>query len=377
MVLPYINHLSALLQGFIFIPLGILGIGFLIGIHEFGHFLFAKIFNVRIPSFSIGFGPKLLSKKIGETEFSISAIPLGGYVEIAGAAEIGQGEQKEAHATDERSFAAKPFYQKLCIMLGGIAVNLLFAYIAITGLFITGIPKTPLISVPVISIIHAQSPADLYELKIGDRIIAINNEMVDNNMQRLQEIIQPLADKNALLTIERNGQTIYKSIVIGSKTTDINTAIGFLGVEFDITETPPHGLIQAIQKGISTTNQWIKNTLIGFTKIKQNKGQLAGPIMIIAMTTKAASAGLKIFILLLAIISINLAVLNILPLPILDGGQIFFYGIEALIRRPLPEKTREYIHIATWILFLILILYLSTKDIIRLAMPYIETLLQR
>src|SRR5579872_2199524 len=90
-------------QNICFFVAGLFGVGFIIGFHELGHFLFCKLFNIRTPSFSIGFGPKLISKKIGETEFSLSAIPLGGYVEIAGAAEVGQGEQKDAQATDEHS----------------------------------------------------------------------------------------------------------------------------------------------------------------------------------------------------------------------------------------------------------------------------------
>jgi len=97
---------------------GILGIGFLIGIHEFGHFLFCKLFKIRTPSFSIGFGPKIFEKQIGETLFKISAIPFGGYVEIAGSAEVGQGEQKEAYAKDEYSMAVKPYWQKMLVMAG-------------------------------------------------------------------------------------------------------------------------------------------------------------------------------------------------------------------------------------------------------------------
>ena len=103
---------------------------------------------------------------------------------------------------------------------------------------------------------------------------------------------------------------------------------------------------------------------------------MAGPIMIVALTIQGASAGIKIFLLLLAIISVNLAILNIVPLPILDGGQMLFYGIEAAIRRPLPEKVRDYIHIATWILFLILFVYLSAQDIMRIASPHIESILK-
>ncbi len=373
MVTPYFAHLITLLQNIFFILLGCLGMGFLIGFHELGHFLFAKLFKIRTPSFSIGFGPKLISKKIGDTEFSLSAIPLGGYVEIAGAAEVGQGEQKDAHATDEGSFATKPYYQKLCVMLGGILFNLAFAYFAMTLLFITGIPKTPLIQKPIISAIIPQSAAE-GSIIVGDHIIAINKEQLEDSIQKLQQIIQPLPLQEATLTIKRDGKLIEKKVTLGEK--QINgKSIGTLGIEFDTKPTPAQPLLLAIQQGITMTNQWIKNTIVGFTQLRKNAGDIAGPVMIIAMTTKAASAGWQILMLLLAIISINLAVLNLIPLPILDGGQILFYSIEAIIQRPLPDKVREYIHIATWLMFIVLFLYLTAKDILRLAAPYISPLL--
>ena len=343
--------------------------GFLIGFHELGHFLFAKLFKIRTPSFSIGFGPKIISKKIGETEFSFSAIPFGGYVEIAGAAEVGQGDQKEAHATDEGSFAVKPFYQKLLVMLGGILFNLIFAYAAFVFLFMTGIPKTPLMQKPIISTIQKDSAAEKYDLHVGDKIVAIQHTNIDNSIQKLQTLLLPLANQEAVLTVERDGAMIEKQMIIGEKNMN-GTSMGALGVEFDSTETPAQPFLEAVKQGIAATNLWIKNTIIGFTHIKKTYGEIAGPVMIVAMTTKAASTGMKIFLLLLAIISINLAVLNLIPLPILDGGQILFYSIEALIRRPLPIKVREYIHIATWLMFIALFLYLSAKDIFRLVAPY-------
>lgn len=366
--------LMALLQNIFFILIGLLGMGFLIGFHELGHFLFAKAFNIRTPSFSIGFGPKIFSKKLGETEFSLSAIPLGGYVEIAGAAEVGQGEQKDAHATDEGSFATKPYYQKLCVMLGGILFNLAFAYVTFILLFATGIPKTPLIQKPIIAAIAPASAAEQAGLKLGDRIISINNEKIEDSIQKLHMTLQSLSSPATMITVERDGSILEKNITLGEREYN-GKQIATLGVEFDIIPTPAQPFTQAIAQGIAMTNHWIKTTAMGFTQLKKNHGDIAGPIMIIAMTTKAASAGCKILLLLLAIISINLAVLNLIPLPILDGGQILFYTIEAIIQRPLPDKVREYIHIATWLMFIALFLYLSTKDTYRLIAPYINPVL--
>jgi regulator of sigma E protease len=377
MITASFMQLTLVLQQLFFILLGFFGMGFLIGFHELGHFLFAKLFNIRVPSFSLGFGPRLISKKIGETDFCLSAIPFGGYVEIAGAAEVGQGDQKEAHATDEGSFAVKPFYQKFLVMLGGIFFNLAFAYFAMIIIFMTGIPKTPLMPNHFVSAIHQESPAEKGELLVGDRILSINQEEIGQNIQKIQHIIQPLALKEAIIVIERNGETITKKVIIGSKEVETET-VGVLGVEFDFSPTPAHSFKDAVIMGISTCNTWIKNTFAGFSTLFSKKGikQVAGPVAIIAMTVKGAAAGWQIFLLLLAIISINLAVLNVIPLPILDGGQILFYAVEAIIGRPIPDKIREYIHIATWIMFIILFVCLTAQDITRIVSPYVNSIIE-
>ncbi len=377
MITAFLTQITQIGQQLFFILLGLFGMGFLIGFHELGHFLFAKLFKIRVPSFSLGFGPRLITKKIGETEFSLSAILFGGYVEIAGAAEVGQGDQKDAHARDAGSFATKPFYQQLAVMLGGIFFNLIFAYFAMILLFAAGIPKTPLMPNPVISAIQSNSCAEKGELCIGDRIVSINEEEVGSNLARLQHIVQPLALKEATILIERNGQQLTKTVIIGSKETETET-IGVLGVEFDFLPTPAHSFKDAVTLGITACNTWIKNTFAGFSHLFSKKGikQVAGPAMIVAMMVKGAAAGWQIYLLILAIISINLAVLNLIPLPILDGGQILFYGIEAAIGRPLPIKVREYIHIVTWIMFIILFVYLTTQDIGRIVSPYIDPVLK-
>ncbi len=372
MDVSYLAQVALLLQQAFFILLGFFGMGFLIGFHELGHFLFAKFFKIRVPSFSLGFGPRLLCKKIGETEFCISAIPFGGYVEIAGSDETGQGEQKDALATDERSFANKPFYQKLCVMFGGILFNLLFAYATMIILFMTGIPKTPLIQNPIISVVHQESAAESNGLRIGDRILSINSEEIGHSIQRIQQIIHPLALKETTIVIERDGEKLTKTIIIGGRETE-NGTVGLLGVEFDPQPTPAHSFIDAFVVGIATCNKWIKETFRGFSLLFSRTGvkKIGGPIMIIAMTVQSAAKEWQIFLLLLALISINLAVLNLIPLPILDGGQILFCSIEAIIRRPIPHKVREYIAIATWLMFIVLFIYLSINDISRLISPYI------
>lgn len=347
---------------------GSAGIGFLIGFHELGHFIFCKLFKIRTPSFSIGFGPRLFERKIGDTVFALSAIPLGGYVEIAGAAEVGQGEQAEAHSNDQYSFAQKPYYQKMLVMAGGILFNLMFAYVTMIILFATGIPKSPLLypknGTTIIETIAPKSAAENAQLLPGDNIIAVNNQPINNNIEELLNIIEPLADTEATVTIERASETLHMPITFASRTVG-SRKIGVFGVGFVLQDIPAVSFKDAFNEGVHTVNTLIKNTFFMFKSmcVKKNINGVGGPLMVISETIKGAAKGAKIFFLLLAFISVNLAVLNMLPLPIMDGGQALFYTIEAIIRRPLPENVRLYIHYVCWVAIVILAVYLSIKDI--------------
>jgi regulator of sigma E protease len=349
------------ISNLIFIFPAIIGVGFLIGFHELGHYLFCKLFNIHTPSFSIGFGPKLISRQIGDTEFSLSAIPLGGYVEIAGAAEVGQGDQSQAFSTDERSFARKPYYQKMLVMFGGIMFNLIFAYTALILLYSAGIPST----IPTIAHVEPESSAAHAGLQPGDTIIGFSDLIIDKDVQSLIRAIQESPDKEATLTFTRNGQ-IMTTAVTPKGVPVMDKQVGSLGASFEMSSLPGLSLKESISQGIALANKYIKNTVYAFTHLLKSRDTtgMGGPIRIIQETASGAAKGFKIFFFFLAIISINLAVLNLIPLPILDGGQILFYTIEAAIRRPLPYQIREYIHIASWIGILLLTLFLTYKDLI-------------
>lgn len=366
--MPHIfESLFSLAQNGIFIIIGLLGIGFIIGFHELGHFMFCKLFKIATPSFSIGMGPRIFTKKIGDTEFSLSAIPVGGYVEIAGNAEIGQGEQKEANRNDQYSFANKPYYQKMLVMAGGIIFNLIFAYFALTMLYFFGMPKSPILyhfsASTTIDQIMQDTPAAKSALAPHDTIIAVNNTSV-SNAQELLTLIKGLPDSTAKFTIKRNETQQDIDVAIGSKECN-NTKIGFLGIDFVI---PRYSLFESIKKSFSAVNNIIYQVVLAFKGIftERKFDNLGGPFMIIHQTIKSAEQGFAMLILLLAFISINLAIINIFPLPILDGGQALYYTIEAIIRRPMPDRVREYIHYATWICVLLLVIYLTIKDFMKI-----------
>lgn len=373
-----IRTFTFIAQNFSYILLGLLGINFVVGFHELGHFLFCKLFNIRTPTFSLGFGPVLASKKIGTTNFALSAIPLGGYVEIAGSAEIGQGEQKHAHDNDIHSFARKPYFQKLLVMLGGILFNLIFAYFALSAFYWFGLPKSeflyPRNAQPVINQIQENSAASQAQLQIGDRILAINDVQINNNALTAYKTIAAMPGQQATLKIQREGQEIDVPVTFESKQMN-GTDVGALGITFEITGTQPTSLANAIKEGVGMTNAYIINTAIAIKNIfaKRDVSKMGGPLMVISETVKAAGHSLPVFFFFLAIISINLAVFNLIPLPILDGGQILFYTIEAIIGRQLPMKVREYIHIGSWILIMGLILYLSAQDVYKIVKSYLPS----
>ncbi|MDR3647335.1 MAG: site-2 protease family protein [Candidatus Babeliales bacterium] len=353
-----------IIKNLLFIALGIIGIGVLIGFHELGHFIFAKIFKVSTPSFSIGMGPKIFKKKIGETVFSLSAIPLGGYVEIAGMSEVGQGEQKEAKRTDEYAFSSKPYWQKLLILCGGILFNMIFAYFVFFILFMTGIPKNPMLFpesvLPIVEVISSGSPAEKYHLQVDDKIVSIDGRVISNALQFNQEL-HPEANKEVKLVVERNGQIIDVPVVLD--------AAGKVGIGFktptSMVEFAPEPFVTSAKKAFKATNSVFMQTVSAFSSIftKKSVSGLGGPIAVISQTIKGAKQGFKIFLLLLAFISINLAVLNLIPLPILDGGQIAFTTIEAILRRPVSDQIKIVIHYICWVGILILALYLTFEDL--------------
>ncbi len=369
-------------QRLLYLAIALCGIGFLIGFHELGHFVFCKLFGIRTPEFSIGFGPVLFSRKIGGTKFVISAVPLGGFVEIAGAAEMGQGEQKHALSQESDSFAAKPYYQKFLVMMGGISFNLLFAYFACILLAFTGIPKTrylyPTNAKTTIHKMQSDSVAEKAGLQVGDSIRSIDNIPVHKKPIDFIKTIQSLPNKTVPIQFKRGGELHEIVVTVGTRTVG-DITVGSLGItDLDMKDIPGQPFFAAIRRGIQMTNAWIVLTVRGFLSIFQQRSVegMGGPVALISMLSQDATSHLKIFLILLVIISINLAIINLFPLPILDGGQLLFYTIEAIAGRPLPLKVREYIHIASWLFILVLILYLTVQDVGRIASPHIETIKQ-
>jgi len=372
-----IQALFPYVQRLFFIFVGVVGVSFVIGFHELGHFLFCKLFGVHTPSFSIGFGPRILQKKIGDTNFVLSAIPLGGYVEIAGAQEVGQGEQSEAHRNDESSFASKPYYQKMAVIFGGILFNLIFTYVVLASLFSLGIPKTPLLypgnSLPIIQKISPDSPAAKAGLQEGDKVQALDGVALHDSTQKLLEIVRAHPHETMKFSVLRHAEPQEVSVELGTQPF-CGKQIGLLGATFEINDIPAQGWSEGIKSSIKQTHEWVKKTFQVFAGLFKQKtlDGVGGPLAVLTQSVKGVESGPKVFLLLLAFISVNLAVLNVIPLPIFDGGQALFYTIEAIIGRPLPESVRMGIHYVCWFSLLALMIYLTYCDLGAIIKSFIK-----
>ncbi len=348
----------------------LIGFELLITIHELGHFLFCKIFGIHTPTFSIGFGPEIFKKKIGNTNFRIAIIPLGGYVEISGLAEIGQGSQEHAEQKGSDSFGVKPYWQKFFVLSGGILFNLIFAYGVFVTLFMAG-TDTKNIGVTVAAIVK-DSAAEKFNIHPGDQITAINKTSLQDEEQNLlpqarqilwSEIRKHPGEKVKLHLI-RDNKKIVKRLKIGVLQ-DGSTQVGSLGAMLQA-PIPRLPFMQAICEGIKLTNQWICDIArsVKYLITQRTLEGAGGPVMILSQSFTSAQNGLMALLAFLAIISINLALMNILPIGALDGGQLLFVTIEAIIRRRIPDSVKLAINLASWALFIGLALYLTYKDII-------------
>lgn len=339
--------------------------GLLIFFHELGHFLFAKFFKVYVEKFSIGFGPSIFSKKFGETEYLISAVPLGGYVKM-------YGEDPSVEIPEEmkkRAFSHKPLFQRSLIVFAGPLFNFLLAIVLFALINMFGAKAL----LPVVDEVQEGMPAYAVGLKSGDKILKIDGKEI-KFWNEMSEIIRQNPGKELEFTILRGDKEIVLKITPTlSKTKNIfgeETTVGLIGItpkaEF---VTVKYGFLEAINEGVVKTYEVTKLTIVGIIKIFQRiipADNIGGPIMIFQMAKETAEIGVNSLLAFMAVISINLAILNLLPVPILDGGHLLFYFIEAITRRPVSLRVREYANMIGLALLLSLMAFAFYNDIVRI-----------
>lgn len=318
-------------------------LGILIFVHELGHFLFAKLFKVRVLKFSLGFGPKVFSKVVGETEYQLSALPLGGYVKMFGE---NPDEQEEAGILEkEASFAYKTVWQRFLIVLAGPVFNLLFSLVLFFFIFLfMGLPDSR--DTTKIGQVTPDSPAATAGVEVGDIILSINDQATDEWM----DVLNLVKDSNgeALSFLVARGKENV-SLVITPSVQPVKNIFGeeveqrfMIGiVRADELFYTPTGLVGAFKAACQQTWMYISLTVLGFVKLIQRVvpvSELGGPILIAQIAGKQMQAGWVNFLFFTGLISVNLGILNLLPIPVLDGGHLMFLSVEAIRRKPMSEK---------------------------------------
>jgi regulator of sigma E protease len=344
----------------------IIVLGVLIFFHELGHFLIAKLCNVKVLKFSLGFGPKVMGKKMGETEYIISAFPLGGYVKMLGEENNEEIIPEEAH----RSFSKQPVVTRIAIAAAGPIFNFLLAFILFSGIFlISGYP----IMIPEVGQVRPDSPADKSRILKGDIIEYIDGKKI-NKWDDIKKFIEKSPHKDLHMVIIRGNKRIStivspkEEIVKNIFGEEIKSALIGIVASGNIKELQL-GPFRALMEGGKKT--WELTALTVLTVVKLFQGviplkTLGGPIMIGQLTGDIARENLSYLLPFMAVISINLSILNLLPVPVLDGGLILLFLIEIVIRKPLSIKKREMAQKIGFFLLVLLMVIVFYNDLVRI-----------
>lgn len=325
-------------------------IGTLVVVHELGHYWVGRWFGVKAEKFSIGFGPQIWGRvdKRG-TLWRVAAFPLGGYVQFAGDMNpSSQPEESLAGLTEEersQAFQSKTLLQRALIVFAGPAINFLFAIVILSGFLLTyGQPVNP----PIVSAVQPASAAEKIGLQIGDRIISVNESAIDS-FQELATEISIYPDETVSLRIERNGSELVKNAHIGVITQKDRFGNemrrGLLGLPMPEMEIRDVGLIEAPFVAAKETVNIVRLTLKTLGQMitgQRSVKDLGGPLKIAKVSGEHFTLGFAAFLWLAAMISINLGFMNLLPIPMLDGGHLLLYGIEAVRRRPATPQVQEW-----------------------------------
>jgi regulator of sigma E protease len=343
-------------------------LGILVFVHELGHFILSKKMGVKVLKFSLGFGPKLIGKKIGETEYQIAVFPLGGFVKPLG--EDPNEELKEEERP--RSFWAQPIWKRALIIGAGPFFNFLLAAVLFSSINLFGIPYYP----AKIGEVSPGLPAEQAGLKKEDVVLSIDGEAV-TKWDDLSKIIRNSKGKNLLLKVKRDGETLEIKVTPRSSTQKNlfgeDASVFVIGITpFDEIVVQKVGPVEAVGKGLSQTWFGIELTVVSIIKLIERvipAKTIGGPILIAQLAGEQAKRGLLSLILFMAILSINLGVINLFPIPILDGGHFLFLALEAILRKPLSIKKMEIAQQIGLVFIILLMLFAFYNDLLRIFSP--------
>ncbi len=327
--------------------------------HEGGHFIAAKLRNVMVHEFSFGMGPEIVSTKKGETQYSLRAFPIGGFVKLEGEDVKDSGE--ETHCAPGRSLLNKKPWERAFIIAAGASVNILLAWL-ITAFYLAGCGVYNM-DTPTIGKIMDNTPAFAAGLKSGDIIKSIDGNELKSWSDIRKNILNEKKKSDLYeIVIERGGSLEKYSLNI-----PVNTETGsrLLGVQPQLVKFPPlKALSRSFRYSWDMSVQILKGLYMTITG--RIKADVTGPVGIASMAGSAFREGFWSFIAFLGIVNLNLGLLNLFPFPALDGGRLIFIIIEVITRRKVPERVETMIHYAGYIVLLALIAIVTGKDIYRL-----------
>lgn len=353
----------------------------LILVHEFGHFITAKWMKMRVDEFGVGFPPKAwgYKPKESETEYTFNWLPFGGFVKI-----FGEDPDNEEALTDERSFVNRPKWAQALVIFAGVAFNVLFAWILISVGFMSGLP-TPVSSAPegqqvenaqlVITAVQGNSPAEESGLRAGDAIVALTTSdeaLQDPTPEAVSSFITDNSSKEIEVSYKRGDARDTTLVQPTEGILDDRVAIGITMDMIGVLSLPPH---LAAWEGAKTTAFLTKATAVGFYDLIANSirgsgpglGAVAGPVGIVGLVGDASDFGFIYLLGFTAFISINLAIINLIPFPALDGGRLLFLGIETIKRSRIKPAVANTANAIGFIILIGLMIAVTYNDIMRIV----------
>ena len=337
-------------------------------VHEFGHLITAKKFGVYCKEFAIGMGPKICGKKYNETEYSIRALPIGGFVSMVGENDIEDPDIEKLNIPKERTLKGIAKWKQMIVMFAGIFMNFVLALL-IYSILMLYIGSYTVTSKPVIESIKEDMPAYNSGLKIGDVVVKAETSgysIEPDNYSELTTFLASYYDGNGswILTVDRDGQLLEFEIVPSYYEQESRYIIGitFSNVA---TKTVDINILNCFKYGFIYMSQMVKMVFVSLIGLFKGVGlnNLSGPIGVYEVVEQTISYGFDYYIELLALISINAAIFNAIPIPAFDGGRAFILLIESIIGRNLPRKFETAILAASWVLIIMLIVFVSLNDI--------------
>lgn len=353
--------------------------------HEFGHFIVAKKSGIRVDEFSFGFPPKIFGKKIGETTYNFNALPFGGYVKIYGQGSDdfpGQNGEKVENQNDPRSFSSKPRYIQAAVLFAGVVMNFIVAWFLLTAGFMSGMPSSVSMAPKGVTVdnqyltvtsVAKGSPAEISGLKTGDKLLVLrtgNDYTETPSADSVKYFVNKHADESIKIEYLRGSESMSLQVTPARSTPE---SVPVIGIAMDTVGTLKLPIHKAVWEGLKLTSNLTVGTAVGFYKLiagaftgTSDMSSITGPIGIVGVVGDAAKFGFVYLLSFTALISINLAVINLMPFPALDGGRLLFLLIEKIKGSKIKPSIENIVNMTGFGLLMLLMVFVTYHDIIKL-----------